>query len=183
MIPFARTGMVRGISITIRTYDCTGTGGHHCPGSRFRGAVLQQVSTTLEKAGFAVFTALDGTAIRDFCHETKNPVQLAIIDSAMGTGDPELVRELCECHPRVRVLFTGSQDEPTAIQEGFPDGHSCSLGRSWRAQVFSGTSHLRVWLRSAAAARLAFHPEDVALPVLVAAGLGRAGGVAAAQRG
>ena len=91
--------------------------------------VLQQVSTTLEKAGFAVFTALGPSAALKFCHDQSEPVQLAIIDPAMGTNDPALVRELCECYPRVRVLFTGSQEESTATPQAVPEGHSCSYLR------------------------------------------------------
>jgi DNA-binding NtrC family response regulator len=87
--------------------------------------VLQQVSTALEKAGFKVLTARGRSAALEFCHDKKRPVQLAIIDSVMGSNDPVLVREICDCYPHVRVLFTGSHDEPAAIQHAVP-GHSCS---------------------------------------------------------
>jgi DNA-binding NtrC family response regulator len=87
--------------------------------------VLAQVSATLAKAGFEVFTALSQSATLEFCHERRGPVQLAIIDSVMGTDSPELLRELCEFYPGVRVLFTGSQDESGAIQQSVPAGHSC----------------------------------------------------------
>jgi len=87
--------------------------------------VLHQVSTTLEKAGFTVFTALGRSAAQDFCHDHKEPVQLVIIDSVMGADAPELVRELCQSNPGFRVLFTGSQDESAATQQAVPAGHSC----------------------------------------------------------
>jgi DNA-binding NtrC family response regulator len=88
--------------------------------------VLRQVSTALEKAGFAVFTALGRSATMEFCQDRTASVQLAIIDSAMGSNAPELVRELCHCHPLVRVLFTGNQDESNAFPQVVPEGHSCS---------------------------------------------------------
>jgi DNA-binding NtrC family response regulator len=85
--------------------------------------VLRQVSTTLEKAGFTVFTALGRSAALDFCRDRKEPVQLAIIDMAMGASGPELVQELCQSNPEVRVLFTSDQDESDAIQQAGPSGH------------------------------------------------------------
>ena len=85
--------------------------------------VLQQVSSTLEKAGFTVFTALGRSAALDFCREKKEPVELAIIDMAMGASGPELVQELYQSYPDVRVLFTSSQDETDTIQRTGPSGH------------------------------------------------------------
>ena len=87
--------------------------------------VLQQVSTTLEKAGFKVLTARGRSAALEFCQDKKGPVQVAIIDSVMGSNDPALVREIFECYPHIRVLFTGSHDEPAAIQQAVLEGHSC----------------------------------------------------------
>lgn len=91
--------------------------------------VLRQVAAALEKAGFAVFTALGRSAAMEFCQDRSASVQLAIIDSVMGSNAPELIRELCHCHPRVRMLFTGSQEEPAAIPQVIPEGHSCSYLR------------------------------------------------------
>jgi DNA-binding NtrC family response regulator len=85
--------------------------------------VLRQVSTTLEKAGFTVFTALGRSAALDFCRDRKEPVQLAIIDMAMGASGPELVKELYQSNPDVRVLFTSNQDEADSIQQAGPSGH------------------------------------------------------------
>ena len=84
--------------------------------------VLQQVSSTLGKAGFTVFTALGRSAALDFCRNMKEPVQLAIIDMAMGASGPELVQELYHSYPDVRVLFTSNQDQPDAIQQAGPSG-------------------------------------------------------------
>ena len=85
--------------------------------------VLQQVSSTLEKAGFTVFTALGRSAALDFCRERKESVQLAIIDMAMGASGPELALELYQSSPDVRVLFTSNQDESDIIQQAGPSGH------------------------------------------------------------
>jgi CheY-like chemotaxis protein len=85
--------------------------------------VLQQVSSTLGKAGFTVFTALGRSAALNFCREKKEPVGLAIIDMAMGASGPELVQELYQSYPDIRVLFTSSQDETEIIQRAGPSGH------------------------------------------------------------
>jgi DNA-binding NtrC family response regulator len=84
--------------------------------------VLQQVSTTLEKAGYTVFTALGRSAAMDFCRDKKEPVKLAIIDLAMGASGQELVQELYHCYPDVRVLFTSNQDQADAINQTGPSG-------------------------------------------------------------
>ncbi len=85
--------------------------------------VLQQVSSTLEKAGFTVFTALGRSAALDFCRKKKEPVELAIIDMAMGASGPELVQELYQSYPDVRVLLTSNQDESASIQRAGPSAH------------------------------------------------------------
>ena len=84
--------------------------------------VLRQVSSTLGKAGFTVFTALGRSAALEFCHDKKEPVQLAIIDMAMGASSPELVQELYHSYPDVRVLFTSHQDDPDSTQQAGPSG-------------------------------------------------------------
>ena len=84
--------------------------------------VLRQVSTTLEKAGFTVFTALGRSAALEFCRDGKEPVQLAIIDMALGAGGRDLVQELYQFNPGVRVLFTSHQDESASIQQAGPSG-------------------------------------------------------------
>jgi CheY-like chemotaxis protein len=43
-----------------------------------RGAVLKEVSATLEKAGFVVVTAPNGRAALDLCREQRRPVDLAV---------------------------------------------------------------------------------------------------------
>jgi len=77
--------------------------------------VLQQVSPTLEKAGFTVLTTLGWSATLEFCRDYGEPVQLAIIDIEMGTGSQELLRELYQTHPGVRVLFTSTGDPPGQV--------------------------------------------------------------------
>jgi DNA-binding NtrC family response regulator len=101
--------------------------------------VLQQVSTALEKDGFKILTAQGRSAAMEFCLDKKRPVQLAIIDSVMGSNNPALVREICECYPHVRVLFTGSHDEPAGIQQAVLEGHSCSdLNKPFRRSRLLG---------------------------------------------
>lgn len=84
--------------------------------------VLRQVSTTLEKAGFTVFTALGQSATLDFCRAKKEPVQLAIIDPAMGASGSELVQELYHSYPDIRILFTSNLDAPDSMQQTGPPG-------------------------------------------------------------
>jgi CheY-like chemotaxis protein len=84
--------------------------------------VLRQVSTTLEKAGFTVFTALGRSAALEFCRDKREPVQLAIIDMAMDMSGPELVQELYQSYPDVRVLFTSDDDQSGTIQQAGPSG-------------------------------------------------------------
>src|ERR1039458_4129830 len=80
--------------------------------------VLRQVSTTLEKAGFTVFTALGRSAALEFCRDKREPVQLAIIDMAMDMSGPELYQS----YPDVRVLFTSNEDQSGTIQQAGPSG-------------------------------------------------------------
>jgi DNA-binding response OmpR family regulator len=84
--------------------------------------VLRQVSATLAKAGFTVLTAVDRAAALDLCRAKKQPVQLAIVDMAMGAGSPELVRELSQSFPGVRILYTSDRDQAETVHQLGPSG-------------------------------------------------------------
>ena len=70
------------------------------------GAVLKEVSATLEKAGFVVVTASNGRAALDRCRRQHRLLDLAVIDTAAAGIKPlEVEKQLHEMSPRVRMLF------------------------------------------------------------------------------
>ena len=78
------------------------------------GAVLKEVSSTLEKAGFVVVTASSGRAALDRCRGRHRPVDLAVIDiAAAGIKPLEVARQLHEMSPRVRMLFLSDGNQET----------------------------------------------------------------------
>ena len=88
-----------------------------------RGAVLKEVSATLEKAGFVVMTATNGRAALDRCREQRRPVDLAVIDTAAAGIRPlEVAKQLHEMSPRVRMLFL-SDENAESIPETESLGH------------------------------------------------------------
>lgn len=88
-----------------------------------RGAVLKEVSATLEKAGFVVMTAANGRAALDCCRGQRRPVDLAVIDTAAAGIRPlEVAKQLHEMSPCVRMLFL-SEDNAETIPEAESQGH------------------------------------------------------------
>jgi len=78
------------------------------------GAVLKEVSATLEKVGFVVVTASNGRAALDRCRGRRRPVDLAVIDiAAAGIKPLEVARQLHEMSPRVRMLFLSDGNAET----------------------------------------------------------------------
>jgi CheY-like chemotaxis protein len=84
--------------------------------------VLQQASSTLQKAGYTVFAALGRSAALDFCRSRPMPVQMAIVDMALGADGADLVHELYRAFPDVRILFTSNLDQRLMIQQAGPSG-------------------------------------------------------------
>jgi two-component system cell cycle sensor histidine kinase/response regulator CckA len=71
-----------------------------------RETVLRAVSGTLEKAGFTILAASSGAAAIKYCRESKQPVNLAIIDAETpGLNLADLVRQLEALSPNMRTLF------------------------------------------------------------------------------
>jgi response regulator RpfG family c-di-GMP phosphodiesterase len=88
-----------------------------------RGAALKDVSSTLQKAGFVVVTASTGRAALDRCREQRQPVDLAIIDTAVtGIKAPEIEQQLHEMYPNVRMLFL-ADEAPEIVEETESRGH------------------------------------------------------------
>jgi len=86
-------------------------------------SVLQDVSSTLEKAGFKVLTAHGEAALLDLCARHREPVQLAIVDMAMPGNGPERVDQLYRAFPNIRILFTDNKDESKAVRQIGRSGH------------------------------------------------------------
>jgi CheY-like chemotaxis protein len=90
-------------------------------------SVLEDVSSTLEKAGFRVLTAHGEAAMLDVCARHQEPIQLAIVDMAMPGNGPERVDELYRAFPDIRILFTANKDESKSIRQ---------IGHSGRVREF-----------------------------------------------
>jgi hypothetical protein len=87
------------------------------------GAVLKEVSVTLEKAGFVVVTAANGRAALDRCRGQHRPVDLAVIDTAAAGIKPlEVAKQLHEMSPCVRMLFL-SDGNVEIVPETESPGH------------------------------------------------------------
>jgi len=83
---------------------------------------LKEVSATLEKAGFVVWTASSGRAALDRCREQHCRVDLAVIDTAAAGIKPlEVAEQLHEMSPRVRMLFLS--DSAETVPESPSLGH------------------------------------------------------------
>jgi CheY-like chemotaxis protein len=104
-----------------------------------RGAVLREVSATLEKVGFVVVTAPNGRAALDLCREQHRPVDLAVIDTAAAGIRPlEVEEQLHAMSPRVRMLFL-SDDNAETIPGTESLGHRRqSLRQPFRRRQFLG---------------------------------------------
>ena len=101
--------------------------------------VLQDVSSTLEKAGYKVFKASTGAAVHDFCACPQGSVQLAIVDMAMVAHAPDTLDQLYRSFPDIRILFTGGrEDAKTAPQVGRPGSVREFLGKPFRRSQLLG---------------------------------------------
>jgi DNA-binding response OmpR family regulator len=77
-------------------------------------AVLPAVTSMLEKAGFAVLSAPGAKAALDRVRNEKTPIDLAVIDvAAAGMKPADIIRELNDISPRVRILFLCDEDSDT----------------------------------------------------------------------
>jgi response regulator RpfG family c-di-GMP phosphodiesterase len=84
--------------------------------------VLQDVSSTLEKAGYTVVTALGRPAVMDLCACKRERIQLAILDMTMLENGPEVVERLDQSYPGIRILLTSIHDESEAARRAGPSG-------------------------------------------------------------
>jgi two-component system cell cycle sensor histidine kinase/response regulator CckA len=78
--------------------------------------VLRAVSSTLQKAGFAVTGAPNGALALDRCRERQLLPELAVIDTTVpGIDSQDLAFQLHQISPNMRVLFL-SGEPPTETQ-------------------------------------------------------------------
>jgi len=84
--------------------------------------VLQDVSSTLEKAGYTVVTALGRPAMMDVCARHREPIQLAIVDMAMLDDGTDLVGRLDRAYPGIRILYTSNDAESAQSRLAAPAG-------------------------------------------------------------
>src|SRR5260370_7341737 len=78
--------------------------------------VLEFCRTALERAGYTVFTASNGTQALSFFEPNRSPVDLALIDLVMpGMSGIELAGHLAKLNPRTRLAFMSAY-APVAIQ-------------------------------------------------------------------
>jgi len=89
--------------------------------------VLQDVSSTLGKAGYTVVTALGRPAMVDAYARHRDRIQLAIVDVAILESEPGMVERLDRSYPGIRVLFTSNGEETEAVKR---------VGRSGRGRGF-----------------------------------------------
>jgi CheY-like chemotaxis protein len=86
--------------------------------------VLQDVSSTLEKAGYTVVTALGRPAMMEVCERHRERIQLAIVDMAMLATGPEVMERLDRSYPGIRILVTSNKEESETIRQA---GTSCKV--------------------------------------------------------
>lgn len=80
-------------------------------------AVLRAVSSTLEKAGFAVTGASSGAAALERCRQTRLHPELAVIDTTIpGIDLPNLVSQLHQVSPSLRVLFLSGESPSDVVR-------------------------------------------------------------------
>jgi len=73
-------------------------------------AVLRPVSSTLEKAGFAVTGAPSGPSALERCRQSRWQPELAVIDTTVpGMDLQDLVSQLHQISPSLRVLFLAGE--------------------------------------------------------------------------
>jgi CheY-like chemotaxis protein len=86
--------------------------------------VLPVVSSTLEKAGFLILPPVSGAQAIGRFLETAKPMDLAVIDAgAEGIHPEEIVRELHEISPNIRMLFLTDEEDSSAVRSTPTLGH------------------------------------------------------------
>ncbi len=100
------------------------------------------VSSTLERAGFVILAPVSGAAAIDRFLEARKPMDLAVIDAgAEGIHPEEIVRELHEISPNIRMLFLTDEDDTVSVRSMPTLGHIRSvLKKPFRRSQLLGTA-------------------------------------------
>lgn len=89
-------------------------------------AVLKAISSTLEKAGFAVTGAPNGVSALERVRKTRMQPELAVIDTTMPGNDwADLISQLHSLSPDMRVLFLSGETPSETVR---------SLRARWRGK-------------------------------------------------
>jgi DNA-binding NtrC family response regulator len=89
--------------------------------------VLRAVSSTLQKAGFAITGASSGAVALERCRQSRLHPELAVIDTTVPGIDPQdLVYQLHQTSPAMRVLFLSSESPTETVR---------SVRGQWRAKL------------------------------------------------
>ena len=74
-------------------------------------ALRVAVSLSLEKFGFAVISARDGTAAINLFRERMNDINVVLLDLTLpGVSGADVYRELLRMKPEVKVVLTSAYD-------------------------------------------------------------------------
>jgi signal transduction histidine kinase/ActR/RegA family two-component response regulator len=84
---------------------------------------LSYMCTTLEQAGYQVYSAIDGVSALDSFDTAKEPFRLVLSDVVMPhmTGF-ELAQQLLDRNPALPILFTSGHVPPGCVPESFSGG-------------------------------------------------------------
>ena len=102
-------------------------------------AVLRAVSSTLEKAGFAVTGASSGSGALDRLRQRRLHPELAVIDTTVpGIDLQDFVHQLHQISPSVRVLFLSEQSPSEAARNARARWHGKLLFKPFRRSQLLG---------------------------------------------
>ena len=101
--------------------------------------VLQAVTSTLEKAGFAVTGAANAAVALERCGQGEPAPTLAVIDTTVpGMDWRDLARKLSEKSPAIRLLFLSAEPSSEALPAPDFHGHSRLLRKPFRRSQLLG---------------------------------------------
>ena len=77
----------------------------------------QAVARILQKAGFEVLEASDGTAAIDVLRRSEVQIDLILLDLTLpGASSQEVLREAARTRPELKVILTSAYSEETAMR-------------------------------------------------------------------
>lgn len=101
--------------------------------------VQQAVSSTLEKAGFAVAAAASGPGALDRCRQERLRPTLAVIDTTLpGIALHDFVSQLHQISPEVRVVFLSSDSPSEVVRSANAQWHGKLISKPFRRSQLLG---------------------------------------------